>query len=455
MEKVKKIIESFESQLQLETDINLKFKIYNIYIYKLNQIDLDLALKKADEALELAKINHKDFFYHTLLYTKALCLTELENYEGALNLFVQVKDYFIKNNQIDYYAATLSNIGAILYYLKCYQQALLIWRDNLINFNSKNNIKYKFALINNLIMVYLKTYSSLDEIENQINEILNYYQSNQIDIDSNYCNALINLSNYHRIRFNEKKAIQIAEDCIALAIDESTLKLQFEAYLCLIFAYKQLKDDVNLLKYLKTTLIFTEKYKIEYRLEELFEELYQFYKRKNKFKEALVYLEKANYFNNKRTNSIIYFQSKIDNFVLKIDNSKDSKIVYNYIEKNTLPLNKDIFIEDKNGMLSKINIDNIVYVEAYNKMTKVIFSNTGSEVFKIAFKDFIVKVEQTLNQEHLLFYLNKRNLIVNLYWMSKFDKFSKMMHLNVFGNNYEFEISRNQMGPLKDFLSNK
>ena len=102
MEKVKKIIESFESQLQLETDINLKFKIYNIYIYKLNQIDLDLALKKADEALELAKINDKDFFYHTLLYTKALCLTDLENYEGALNLFVQVKDYFIKNNQIDF-----------------------------------------------------------------------------------------------------------------------------------------------------------------------------------------------------------------------------------------------------------------------------------------------------------------------------------------------------------------
>jgi hypothetical protein len=50
---------------------------------------------------------------------------------------------------------------------------------------------------------------------------------------------------------------------------------------------------------------------------------------------------------------------------------------------------------------------------------------------------------------------NVRKQIVNLYWLSKFDKYSKRIILNVFGYNYYFNLSRNQYILIKDFLASK
>ena len=70
------------------------------------------------------------------------------------------------------------------------------------------------------------------------------------------------------------------------------------------------------------------------------------------------------------------------------------------------------------------------------------------------FKEFLNQFELNYTKKHLLFHLNKRSLIVNLYWLNKFDKYKKTIQLNVFGNHYLFNISRNQFKPLKDFLHN-
>jgi hypothetical protein len=56
---------------------------------------------------------------------------------------------------------------------------------------------------------------------------------------------------------------------------------------------------------------------------------------------------------------------------------------------------------------------------------------------------------------HLFFITNVRKQIVNLYWLSKFDKYSKRIILNVFGHNYYFNLSRNQYILIKDFLASK
>lgn len=448
MKHLEKVIKNFENQLIKEVDIELKFKIYNKYIFSLIHLDINKAAEKLDEALFFAEKIKDIYQYNVLLYNKANLLTHIEDYEEAFNLYVKAKQFFFKNNHKEFYLATLSSIGVIFYNLKCYKQALYIWKDNLINLINEKDIKYRFALINNLIMVYLKTYSTSDQIEIQINEIIAYYDKNNLEKDQIYCDAIINLSNYHRIRFHEQKAITLAEECLLHSINEKNLKHQFESYLCFILIYKQLNDDRNLIKYLKKALLFCEKNRTKYRMEDLFQELYIYFKRRGKFKEALNYFEKSYYLSNKRASSLISLQDKMDK-------SRDLKFLNDYIEKNTFFLNREIFIEDKRGSIYKINIDNIVFVEAVDKITKVTYSNSGSEILKISFKDFMNQVEQTSPKNHILFYLNKRNMVINLYWLYKFDKYSKTVFLNVFGNNYEFEVSRGQLPSLRLLLNNK
>jgi DNA-binding LytR/AlgR family response regulator len=45
--------------------------------------------------------------------------------------------------------------------------------------------------------------------------------------------------------------------------------------------------------------------------------------------------------------------------------------------------------------------------------------------------------------------------MVNLYWISRFDRVSKQLFLNVIGQEIMFEVSRSQIPELKEFLAKK
>ena len=452
MDKLHEIQKLYENKIKNEKDINAVFRLYNVYIYNINKISPIKGLEISEEAISLAKKLKNEFQYHVMLYNKALSYAEQEDYEEALKLFYSVKIYFQLNNQQEYYLAALSNIGVIFYELKKYKQSLYIWKNNIVNFSQKSNIKHKFVIINNLISVYLKTYKPAENIQNQLNEIIEYYKNNEKD--QIYFDASINFSKLLLIQKDFEKSMAFAEECLTYSIKEANHKLQINAYFCLIDIYKAKKDDVNTLKYLKLNLIIIEKFDQKFQLEDIYKELYLFHKSKRKYREALNFLEKFYHRKDKRKAIILNLNNLIEKFSLNIQNNKESNSIEKYLKSNIAFVENSYFFENKNGALIKINIDNIVYIEAVDKMTKIIFSDATSEVFKISFKEFLNQFELNYTKKHLLFHLNKRSLIVNLYWLNKFDKYKKTIQLNVFGNHYLFNISRNQFKPLKDFLHN-
>jgi hypothetical protein len=63
-------------------------------------------------------------------------------------------------------------------------------------------------------------------------------------------------------------------------------------------------------------------------------------------------------------------------------------------------------------------------------------------------------VQEKFLDNHLFFASNFRKHIVNLYWLSRFDKYEKKLVLTVFGSDYLFDLSRNQINAIKEYLSN-
>jgi hypothetical protein len=87
-------------------------------------------------------------------------------------------------------------------------------------------------------------------------------------------------------------------------------------------------------------------------------------------------------------------------------------------------------------------------------MINIVFSNSSNETFKIPLKSFLDLVQEKFLDNHLFFASNFRKHIVNLYWLSRFDKYEKKLVLTVFGSDYLFDLSRNQINAIKEYLSN-
>jgi DNA-binding LytR/AlgR family response regulator len=110
-------------------------------------------------------------------------------------------------------------------------------------------------------------------------------------------------------------------------------------------------------------------------------------------------------------------------------------------------------LENIKGNLIKINIDSVVFVLSVNKIIKIHFADKTSYSFKLSLKEFADKIQESFGKEHLLFSTNQRCEMVNLFWLSKYEKLQKKIFLNVLGEEFEFEVTRSQAPLLKDFLS--
>jgi len=144
-----------------------------------------------------------------------------------------------------------------------------------------------------------------------------------------------------------------------------------------------------------------------------------------------------------------------EKFGFEENDQKNAGYLKEYIRINTFDLDRNIFMENTDGELVKVNIDSIVYVESYNKNLKLFFPNNRTEIFRKSFKDFTDFIHEKFQKNHLFFFTNLRNQMVNLYWISRFDRVSKQLFLNVIGQEIMFEVSRSQISELKEFLSKK
>jgi DNA-binding LytR/AlgR family response regulator len=199
----------------------------------------------------------------------------------------------------------------------------------------------------------------------------------------------------------------------------------------------------------------SKKYHFSFLQEDLYKALYMYYKEKEAYQEAFKYLEKFHEVEKIKREAQSNINWIVEKFGFEENDQKNAGYLKEYLRKNTFDLDRNIFMENSDGEVIKINIDSIAYVESYNKNLKIFFPNNRTETFKKSFKEFTDFIYEKFQNNHLFFFTNLRNQMVNLYWISRFDRVSKQLFLNVIGQEIMFEVSRSQIAELKEFLAKK
>jgi tetratricopeptide (TPR) repeat protein len=455
MSEIDRLQMDIEGQILQEKDAVKCIILYRKLIFTLCSHNPKLALKKAEEAVNYSYEHNDQFEQNITLFVKAVCLIEVNEYVEAFKILLESQKYFFKINRLDYYSKVLTNLGVIYYNLSCYNQAIFIWRDILINYDNQKEVYYRYVLINNLITVYLKKFTPNETILEQLLEIKKSFEKKDFQIDQLYCDVIVNLVNYYRIINNFNKSIKLAEEFLTFAVLDNFHKMKYELYYSSALSYKMINEEPKMANALKMALVLSKKYNYNFLQYEIFNELYIYYKNKNNFKEAFEYIENFLYWQNNRFRDLNSSYYIVDQFDFEYNDPKKATYLNKYIEKHSFELERNLLIDDSQGNLVNINIDLIIYVESFNKLTRIYFSNSSSQLFKIPLKSFMDLIVNKFENNHLFFMTNVRKQIVNLYWLSKFDKYSKRIILNVFGYNYYFNLSRNQYILIKDFLASK
>ena len=455
MSEIDRLQMDIERQILQEKDAVKCIILYRKLIFTLSSHNPKMALKKAEEAVSYSYQHNDQFEQNKTLFVKAICLIEVNEYVEAFKILLESQKYFFKINRLDYYSKVLTNLGVIYYNLSCYNQAIFIWRDILINYDNQKEVYYRYVLINNLITVYLKKFTPNETILAQLFEIKKSFEKKDFQIDQLYCDVIVNLVNYYRIINNFNESIKLAEEFLTFAVLDNFHKMKYELYYSSALSYKMINEESKMANALKMALVLSKKYNYNFLQYEIFNELYIYYKNKNNFKEAFEYIENFLYWQNNRFRDLNSSYYIVDQFDFEYNDPKKATYLNKYIEKHSFELERNLLIDDSQGNLVNINIDLIIYVESFNKLTRIYFSNSSSQLFKIPLKSFMDLIVNKFENNHLFFMTNVRKQIVNLYWLSKFDKYSKRIILNVFGHNYYFNLSRNQYILIKDFLASK
>jgi DNA-binding LytR/AlgR family response regulator len=209
-----------------------------------------------------------------------------------------------------------------------------------------------------------------------------------------------------------------------------------------------------MLKYLLNALKLSKKSTYLYLKEDLYKSLYLYYKNKNDVNNAFEFLEKLYELSIEKKE----LRSGIDkiNIQFNYNNEQQNGFYLNeHIKNNIFEWNRDIYLENMKGDVVKVNIDSIISVISTNKFIKIYFPNKQASIFKKSLKDFTDLLYEKFQNNHLLFSTNLRKEIVNLYWLSAFDKSSKKIYLNVLENEFIYSITRTQLPKLKEFLTKK
>lgn len=455
MSEIDRLQMDIEGQILQEKDAVKCINLYRKLIFTLSSHNPKLALKKAEEAISYSYEHNDQFEQNVTLFVKAVCLIEVNEYVEAFKILLESQKYFFKINRLDYYSKVLTNLGVIYYNLSCYNQAIFIWRDILINYDNQKEVYYRYILINNLITVYLKKFTPNETILAQLLEIKKSFDKKDFQYDQLYCDVIVNLVNYYRIINNFNESIKLAEEFLTFAVLDNFHKMKYELYYSSALSYKMINEEPKMANALKMALVLSKKHNYNFLQYEIFNELYIYYKNKNNFKEALEYIENFLYWQNNRFRDLNSSYYIVDQFDFEYNDPKKATYLNKYIEKHSFELERNLLIDDSQGNLVNINIDLIIYAESFNKLTRIYFSNSSSQLFKIPLKSFMDLIVNKFENNHLFFMTNVRKQIVNLYWLSKFDKYSKRIILNVFGYNYYFNLSRNQYILIKDFLASK
>jgi tetratricopeptide (TPR) repeat protein len=443
----------FEKEYNNTKDLNEKFKIFRKYNYFLDTYDIYKTLFYIDDLIQISKSTKDPKTEHILYFFKSNCLQIMGQNDKALRLMLTSKEYFFSVGDFHIYYKALSDISLILANLGQIHHAIYLWKEVLSFSNNDLDHWLNHTVLINLIYASLITYQKFDNTEKHINELLQYYEEHDMLNHIIYCKANANMGVYClKSKKQYKEAIHFLDKALHIAIELKEVDAQFEIYLLLAECHDILQDEKKMMFHLnKARLLFSDNKKFTKAIP-LYNRLYTYYKSKEDFNNALKYHEMSltlELYKKEQQKEINKTLNK-----LGIDSVEKSNlfILDEYASKHLFNFNRDIFLENSKGTLVKINIDSIVYVESSAKMIKIHFVDKTSFIFKASMKEFSDLIHEKFSNDHLFFNTNLRNEMVNLFWMSKFDKLNKKLYVNVLGDETSFEVTRTQTNVLRDFL---
>lgn len=413
---------------------------------------IDFLLKAAIEQQD-KEIEHLIYIFQGYSYKKD------GYYDKALQLYYKSKDYFYQTDNKLSYAKIVSDISVIFALLGLNNQACYLWKDLIRNYIDKNNFYQKGIMLNNLITTSISSYQNFDQIELILEELLeeiknaNYndpYYYNFI-----YCKSMINLGYFYHLKYKDyKKSLTYYDKALSVVNEIHDNDSKYDIYVKIADSYKGLKDDSNRIHFLLKAYETIDNSEENINCLYLFNELYLYYKSKEDLKKALFYYEIINKLELLRKEQENNINAILEKIGIESNDIIHNKFLKEYSKIHIFDFNRDLFLENIKGDLVKISLDEIISVESYSKMIKIKFVNKSNHIYKPSLKDFSELLKEKFGNDHLFFSTNLRSEMVNLFWMSKYDKTNKTLYFNVIGQEIEFQVTRSQAILLKELLKN-
>jgi tetratricopeptide (TPR) repeat protein len=302
--------------------------------------------------------------------------------------------------------------------------------------------------------MYQNNFEFYESSESQILSILKNLETQGKQKTHLYHICYSNLANCFRLKKEYHKAIEITNKAISMAKENDLIRLVYEFNCQLGSIYLEIKDEEKMQLYLERAKEISRSVEnAKYENPAIYEQLYLVYKKREDYKKSLENLEHFQRLQLEKTQSMINIKIALEKLELGKDLEKQFNFVKDHLKNNFFNMDRVIFEENVRGQTVKIYIDNIINIVAANKFVKIILSDNKSLMIKKSFKEMIETIEERFKNNHLMFATSIRKEVVNLYWLSKFEKSNKKIYLNVIGEEYRFDVARRQMPSLIKFLS--
>jgi tetratricopeptide (TPR) repeat protein len=454
MQIIEEVSLEYEKKIKKTADVFKKIKLYKEYRNAIFLNNPQKASQLVETAYKLAIESKNDKEINDMLSMKGLTYVQEQKYDQALTSFVQAKNYYFQNNHNKEYCRSLGNIANLFFYLGAFNQAVSLYKELYTKLTEPNDEELRYITLNNLIIMYQNNFEFYESSESQILSILKNLETQGKQKTHLYHICYSNLANCFRLKKEYHKAIEITNKAISMAKENDLIRLVYEFNCQLGSIYLEIKDEEKMQLYLERAKEISRSVEnAKYENPAIYEQLYLVYKKREDYKKSLENLEHFQRLQLEKTQSMINIKIALEKLELGKDLEKQFNFVKDHLKNNFFNMDRVIFEENVRGQTVKIYIDNIINIVAANKFVKIILSDNKSLMIKKSFKEMIETIEERFKNNHLMFATSIRKEVVNLYWLSKFEKSNKKIYLNVIGEEYRFDVARRQMPSLIKFLS--
>ena len=307
----------------------------------------------------------------------------------------------------------------------------------------------------NLNRCYQNTFQ-LEKSEKLLNEINLYINNHKLE-DSTYLKGdyFLGKAIYSKLKGDFNQSIIFVNQSIELYLTCQAETFIVDCYYVLVECYESINNDADLLETCNKAIELS--FKCNYtRLNHFFyRELYQYFLKKNDYKNSIAYFEKyhleiVKMDNNKiQDNTLSTTEATFANFI-KLNGKKANNNIKNIFESTY-----SILVELYDKSLEKINLSHIVYVKYENDLTTIYTHNGDNHKTNHSFEKLANMIDEAKTDDFIFFKLYDRTCLVNLFWVSNYNFRNRTVTISLNGQKLTLDMAFTNARKLKDLIKPK